>query len=68
MQQQNLNTNTVRTMSSLEIAELTGKERRNVMRVIKAVMEEAGIDLLKFEQVYKAGNGQEQRCFRLDEN
>jgi phage regulator Rha-like protein len=60
-----LSTETEQTMSSLEISKLTEKEHRNVMRDIKSVLEEAGIDLLKFEQVYKAGNGQMQPCYNL---
>jgi hypothetical protein len=52
-------------MSSLEIAELTEKDHRNVMRDIRQILTEAGIDLLKFEQVYTAGNGQIQPCFNL---
>ncbi len=49
----------------LEIAELTGKTHRNVLRDIKRILEEAEINLLRFEQVYLAGNGQEQPCFNL---
>lgn len=61
----NLTTQTVQTMSSLEIAKLTEKEHFNVLRDIKKVLDEVGIDALKFEGVYKAGNGEERPCFNL---
>ena len=44
---------------------MTGKTHRNVLRDIKRILEEAEINLLRFEQVYLAGNGQEQPCFNL---
>jgi len=52
-------------MSSVEIAELTGKEHRNVMRDIRTVLEEAGIDESKFGRVYLGGNGQKRPCYHL---
>jgi Rha family phage regulatory protein len=52
-------------MSSLEIAELTGKDHFNVLRDIKCILKEAEIDQLKFEGVYLGGNGQERRCYNL---
>lgn len=56
---------TVRTMTSREIAELTGKEHRNVLADIRKMLLELGIDLLTFQQVYTAGNGQDQVEFSL---
>ena len=41
-----------KTMSSLEIAELTGKEHDNVKRDIVKILGEVEIDILKFEDVY----------------
>lgn len=52
-------------MSSLEIAELTGKNHADVMRDIKNILEQADIDLSIFAEVYKARNGQMQPCFLL---
>lgn len=52
-------------MSSLDIARITEKEHRHVMRDIRQVFEDAGIDQTKFGQVYLAGNGQQQPCFIL---
>jgi Rha family phage regulatory protein len=58
-------TNKPIAMSSLEIAELTGKDHFNVLRDIKCILKEAEIDQLKFEGVYLGGNGQERRCYNL---
>lgn len=53
------------TMSSREIAELTGKDHAHVLRDIRTIFEEAEIDASKFGGVYKGGNGQERPCFNL---
>lgn len=53
------------TMSSLIIAEITGKNHAHVMRDIRAVLEEAGIDQSKFGSVYLAGNGEQRPCYHL---
>ena len=55
----------VKTMSSLEIAELCGKEHRNVMRDIRAVLEEAGIDALRFERIYLDARNRKKPCYHL---
>ena len=55
----------VRTMTSLEIAELVGKEHRNVMRDIRAMLESLKIDLLSFEHIYQDAYGRDQQGFKL---
>lgn len=45
--------NEVKTMSSREIAELTGKNHADVLRDIRNVLIEAGIDESKFAGIYK---------------
>lgn len=54
------------TMSSLEIARLTGKEHRNVLRDIREFLDEIDEgDRLRFEQTYKDAYGRDQQCFVL---
>lgn len=53
------------TMSSLQIAEITGKEHSNVMRDIRETLEQAEISPLKFEGCYKGGNGKDLPCYHL---
>ena len=36
----------------LEIAELTGKDHKNVLRDIKRILKEAEIDQLRFESIF----------------
>ena len=55
----------VKSMSSLEIAELTGKEHRNVMSDIRKMLDELSIDAAKFSATYKAGRNNTYECFNL---
>jgi len=53
------------TMSSLQIAEITGKDHSNVMRDIRETLEQAEVSALKFEGCYKGGNGKDLPCYHL---
>jgi len=53
------------TMSSLEIAGLTGKRHDHVLRDADKMLDELGVDRPKFGGVYLAGNGEERRCLNL---
>ncbi len=56
------------TMSSLEIAQLTGKRHDNVMRDIKDMLEQLNIDVLSFEDTYvHPQNKQTYPCYNLNE-
>ncbi|MCE9109582.1 phage antirepressor KilAC domain-containing protein [Bacteroides fragilis] len=53
------------TMSSVEIAELTGKEHYNVIRDIRTLLEQ-GVAALNFEaSTYKDANQRDRPCFNL---
>ena len=53
------------TMTSREIAELTGKEHFNVTRDIREMLESLEIDALSFEGSYKDSTGRSLKCFNL---
>jgi Rha family phage regulatory protein len=55
------------TMSSLRIAEVTGKRHDNVVRDIESVFLELGIESLKFEDTYLSENNQQQKHYLLPE-
>jgi len=55
----------VKSMSSLEIAELTGKEHRNVMADIRKTLDELNVDAAMFSATYKAGRNNTYECFNL---
>lgn len=58
--------NTEPTMSSLEIAELTGKEHRNVTRDIDAQLSQLEGGVLRFEHTHRnPQNGQKYKIYRL---
>ena len=52
-------------MTSLEIAEVTGKQHKNVMRDIRELLEQ-GVNQLNFEPVeYTDKKGEKRPCYRL---
>lgn len=53
------------TMSSLEIAERTGKRHDHVMRDIRVMLEELGGNAPNFGGVYRDAKGQQRPCFNL---
>ncbi|MGE8328874.1 Rha family transcriptional regulator [Pseudomonas urmiensis] len=64
---QNANNDFVaRTMSSREIASLTGKRHNNVKRDITAMLADLKEDVLSFEHIYLDGQNREQVQYLLD--
>lgn len=58
---------TDRRMSTREIAELTGKEHKNVLRDVRNLIERGAIDRLSFEPIsYKDRYGREQEAYELN--
>lgn len=55
-----------RTMSSREIANVTGKRHANVKRDIMAMLAELKVDVLSFEHIYLDGQNREQVEYLLD--
>ena len=51
--------NQTQTMSSREIAELTGKEHKNVLRDIREMLEGLEINLAQFSAQYKDSSGKQ---------
>lgn len=54
------------TMSSREIASVTGKRHDNVLRDIAAMLKDLKVDLLRFEDIYMDGRNREQLQYLLD--
>ncbi|WGS85032.1 Rha family transcriptional regulator [Methylomonas sp. UP202] len=50
-------------ISSLEIAELTGKEHKNVLADIRKILDEAGISTAEFSAVRKNSQNKDMPCF-----
>jgi len=57
--------NQSKTMSSLEIAELTGKQHKEVLRDIRNILDQAEISSAQFCSVYKDQQLIERPCFKL---
>lgn len=53
------------TMSSREIAALTGKRHDNVVADVRKMLSELGLGTPEFLGVYEAENGQQYECFNL---
>lgn len=60
-----LEANNVLTMSSLEIAELTGKQHKNVLVDIRKMMDDLGINSAEFTAQYKDSIGRSLVMFNL---
>ena len=54
------------TMSSREIAELTGKRHDNVKRDVVVMLESLDFDALKFEDIYFDSQRRQQKEYKLD--
>lgn len=53
------------TMTSLEIAELTGKRHDNVLADIRAMLEGLSVSALSFQGCYQGGNGKDLPLYAL---
>jgi len=53
------------TMTSREIAELTGKDHRNVLADIRKMLQELGLSIADFSAVYKDQQFIDRPCFAL---
>lgn len=55
-----------KTMTSIEIADLTDKRHNNVLRDIRNMLDELGIDAPNFEHIYLDAYKREQTMFKLN--
>jgi phage regulator Rha-like protein len=55
-------------MSSLEIAELTGKSHDHVLRNIRNMLEQLGLVPTSFGGYYTASNGKRNPCYHLPQD
>lgn len=62
------NTNNQVTMSSKEIADLTGKRHDNVKRDIETMLIQLNLDPLKFEDIFFDSMNREQKGYALDKD
>lgn len=53
------------TISSLQIAEITGKDHAHVMRDIRKTLDEVGIDQSRFGSIFKDSYNRSQACYLL---
>lgn len=60
-----MNVKTSSTMSSLEIAKLTGKTHDNVLKDIRRILDEVEIDHVQFNAIFLDAYKREQPCFSL---
>ena len=63
-----INSNTQVTMSSKEIADMTGKEHYNVLADIRNMFEQLQIDSTEFSGQYKDSTGRTLPCFNLNKD
>ena len=62
------NTSDVKTMSSLEIAELTGKQHKHVLTDIRNMLNSLNIESAVFTADYKDSKGRTYPCYNLPKN
>jgi len=55
----------VQTMSSKEIAELTGKDHADVLKDIRRILEQAEIDAGRFSGIYLDARNRQKPCYHL---
>ena len=55
----------VRTMTSREIAELTGKQHKHVLEDVRKMLDELGLSSAGFSSQYKDSTGRTLPCFNL---
>jgi len=60
-----MNVKTSSTMSSVEIAKLTGKTHDNVLKDIRRILDDVEIDHVQFNAIFLDAYKREQPCFNL---